>query len=241
MGLHGIAPAAMATECRYDDRAALAVGVATRIAVALEAALEQRERASLVVPGGTTPGPVFDELALTPIAWSHVDVTLSDERWLPADHAESNERLVRHRLLHARAASAHFGGLYRRRPKPSDAAAEIEAALDKMARPFDVVLLGMGGDGHFASLFPGRPELPAGLDRSSPAQVIALDAPANGHPRVSLSLSAILNAELILVLFQGMEKHAVLETAKTPGSALELPIRALLNQDAAPVEVHWAS
>jgi 6-phosphogluconolactonase len=237
----GMGPATMATECRYDDRAALAVGVATRVAVALEAALEHRERASLVVPGGTTPGPIFDELALTPIAWSHVDVTLSDERWVPADHAESNERLVRHRLLHARAASAHLIGLHRPRPKPSDALPEIEATLGKIGRPFDVVLLGMGSDGHFASLFPGRQELQAGLDRTNSAQVIALDAPANGHPRVSLSLSAILNAQLILVLFQGMEKHAVLESAKTPESALDLPIRALLNQDVAPVEVHWAS
>jgi 6-phosphogluconolactonase len=234
-------PAAMVTECRYDDRAALAVGVAARIAMMLEAALERRERASLVVPGGTTPGPIFDELALTPIAWSHVDVTLSDERWVPVDHAESNERLVRHRLLHARAASAHLIGLHRAHPKPSDALSEVEADLNKMARPFDVVLLGMGGDGHFASLFPGRPELQVGLDRSTRTKIIALDAPANGRPRLSLGLSAILNARLILVLFQGMDKHAVLETAKTPGSALELPIRALLNQDAAPVEVHWAS
>ena len=227
-----------AVERRYQDRPSLAAGVAARIAETLMSALAVRPRASLILPGGTTPGPVFDRLSTADLDWSRVDVTLSDERWVAPNHADSNERLVGERLLRNKAAMARLISLYRALPKPSAALAEIGLALGAMTRPFDVALLGLGADGHFASLFPGRPELSAGLDREAKAQVIALDEPANGHPRISLSLAALLNTRLILVLFQGMDKYAVLETAKSAGSSLDLPIRALLDQDMTPVEAH---
>ncbi len=228
-------------EWRAPDRTSLAVAVAARLAELLQAALASRPRAALVVPGGTTPGPVFDRLSQADLDWSRVDITLSDERWLPPDHVASNEHLLRERLLRNRAAAAHLVGLYSARPRPSAAVAEVERALAVMTRPFDAVLLGMGDDGHFASLFPGLAETATGLDPQGKAMAIALDAPVNGQPRISLSLAALLNARHILVLFHGADKHAVFEAAQAAGPASELPIRALLRQTTTPVEIHWAS
>lgn len=227
-------------EIRHPDAAAFAAGVAAVIADHLRMALDSRARASMVVPGGSTPGPVFDLLAGADLDWARVDVTLSDERWVPATHADSNESLVRARLLQGRAAAARLLGLYRSCARPSDAVAEVEQALHAIARPFDVVLLGLGDDGHFASLFPSRPELLAALDPGAPRGVVALDAPAQGRPRVSLTMSALCNTRRLLLGFRGERKHAVLQRALEPGPVDELPVRALLQQARAPLEVHWS-
>lgn len=227
-------------EIRHPDAAALAAGVAAVITDDLNAALRSRMRASLVVPGGSTPGPVFDLLAVADLDWARVDITLSDERWVPATHADSNEAMVRARLLQGRAAAARLLGLYRSCARPSDAVAEIELALRAIARPFDVVLLGLGDDGHFASLFPSRPELHAALDAGASQAAVALDAPAQGWPRLSLTMSALCNTRRLLLGFRGERKHAVLQRALEPGPVDALPVRALLQQALAPLEVHWS-
>lgn len=227
-------------EFRYADGPAFAVGVAQVIASALGAALLSRARASLVVPGGSTPGPVFDHLANAGIDWARVDITLSDERWVAPTDADSNEALVRSRLLRGRAASACFHGLYRQRALPSDAVAEVAQALRLLAQPFDVVLLGLGDDGHFASLFPARTELSAALDIGSSGTVVALDSPALGRPRISLTLTALCNARRVLLALRGERKQAVLQRAREPGPIDTLPVRALLSQAVAPVELHWS-
>ncbi len=227
-------------EFRYPDAAEFAAGVAAVIAGDLRAALRTRARASLVVPGGSTPGPVFDLLAAADLDWARVDVTLSDERWVPATQADSNAALVHARLLQGRAAAAGFIGLYRSGARPSDSVADVEKALHVIARPFDVVLLGLGDDGHFASLFPSRPELSSALDSGGPRVVVALDAPAQGRARISLTLSALCNARRLLIAFRGERKHGVLQRALEPGPVDALPVRALLRQSIAPLEVHWS-
>lgn len=232
-------------EFHYPDAAAFTLGVANVIRDALRAALAERERASVVVPGGSTPGPVFDRLASEELAgddvdWSRVDITLSDERWVPPTHADSNEALVRSRLLRGPATAARFLGLYRDLPRPSDAIVAVTHALQSLARPFDVVLLGVGDDGHFASLFPSRPELATALAMESKDVLVALDSPALGRPRISLNLAALCDARRIMLALRGERKRAVLRQAFEPGCAESLPLRALLRQTAAPVELHWS-
>ena len=228
------------TEFRYDTGEQFAIGIADAIATALAAALTLRARASLVVPGGSTPGPVFDRLANAKIDWARVDITLSDERWVPSTHADSNEGLVRSRLLRGQAESARFQGWYVGLARPSDAVVEVAKALQPLTRPFDIVLLGIGSDGHFASLFPSRPELAAALDLDSTASVVALDEPALGRPRLSLTLAALCNARRVMLALRGEPKHALLLRALEPGPCESLPVRALLRQHVAPVEVHWS-
>lgn len=144
----------VAAECRYATSARLVNDLADLIAANLSTSLRKRNAASLVVSGGSTPAPLFDALSTRELDWSRVTVTLADERWVPADHKDSNEALVRNRLLVGNAASAAFVSLYEPGCSPIEAQSVVAQRLGSMPLPFDVVLLGMGNDGHTASFSP---------------------------------------------------------------------------------------
>jgi 6-phosphogluconolactonase len=227
---------------RFDDAESMTASLADKIVARLSEGVRRRDAASLVVSGGTTPGILFDVLATRAAPWDRVFVTPTDERWVSPDDHRSNEKLVHSRLLHGEAASAHFVPLMTRHASPNDAEPEIDRAIGAMPRPFDVTLLGMGNDGHTASLFPGAKDLPAALDLHSPALVRAItptNVAATG-PRMSLSLSAILASRAIVVLIRGAEKMETYRRAMAGRDALEMPIRAVLHQSDTPVEVYWS-
>ncbi|QUD88755.1 6-phosphogluconolactonase [Phenylobacterium montanum] len=232
----------MAQEQLFDIREDRTAALAREIAVRLEDAVQARGAASLVATGGSTPGPLYDALAQAPLSWDRVSITLSDERWVPPDDPSSNENLVRRRLLTGHAAGAWFVGLKTPHATPADGAAEVEKALAALPCPFDVVVLGMGGDGHFASLFPGAPELVEGLDANGRDLVIPVRrvGAAGAAERLSLTLSAILNARWIAILIDGADKLEVCRRAAANAVPDELPIRAVLNQSTTPVDIWWA-
>jgi 6-phosphogluconolactonase len=213
----------------YANARALAAAAAAGVASRLTEGLRSRLRASLVATGGRSPGPVYDLLKAAPIDWARVVVTLSDERCVDESAPESNARLVRERLMAEAAAKAHLLPLW---PKPD------AAALEALA-PFDAVMLGMGEDGHVASLIPGDPGLAAGLDPGGPA--FLADVPAGlgspPLPRVTLTLRALLSSRAIFLLTAGGAKREVLERAQ---AGEDLPVRALLAQATVPVRVLWA-
>jgi len=217
----------------YPDMELLARRLAGTLAGELTAALEHRERVLFVVPGGTTPGPVFDTLCESGLDWSRVDVLLSDERWLPEDHPRSNTRLVRARLLRGRAAKARLLPLHTRAESPEEALAELEAKIAP-ALPIDVCLLGMGEDMHVASLFPGADNLRAALDAGAPI-LMAMRAAGMPEPRVSLSARVLAGARALDLVITGAPKRAALERARAL-APFEAPVAAVL--DAA--TVHWA-
>ena len=229
-----------ATQVRWTDcpdRISWASRAADKIADMLDAGIASRSAASLVVAGGTTPQPIFDRLSMMHLDWPKVHVGLTDERWVRSTHVDSNEHLVRHALLRNQARLAQFHPLYSNKSRPSAGVAEAERSLNSMPRPFDVVLLGMGTDGHFASLFPGIPNLAAGLDPNNPATCLAIDTPQSGYPRISLTLSALLNAKLILVAIVGRPKRTVASQAMA-GKATT-PIAALLAARKDDLEILW--
>lgn len=217
----------------YPDREMLAIDLAHKISGELRAALQHEDRVLLAVPGGTSPGPVFDDLCAATLDWSRVDVMLTDERWVPEDHERSNTALLRRRLLTGRAAEARYLPLY----APSDSP---EAALEELARPIEeelplsVVLLGMGADMHTASLFPGADNLEQALDPHAPT-LVPMRAPGAGEPRVTLSAQVLNGALSKHVLIFGEEKRAALDAAKGK-PAVEAPINAVLSG----ATVHWA-
>jgi 6-phosphogluconolactonase len=219
------------------DRASWANKSATQIADLLSDSIAARGTASLVVAGGTTPQPIFDKLSQKHVEWAKVHVGLTDERWVRATHKDSNEHLVRHALLRNQASSARFHALYSNVPKPSAGLAEAEQSINAMPRPFDVVLLGMGTDGHFASLFPGLPETRAGLDLHNPALCVAVDKQQNGYARLSLTITALLYARLILVAISGRPKRTIALQALA-GSA-DTPIATLLSHRKDDLEFLW--
>jgi 6-phosphogluconolactonase len=207
----------------FPDALAQAKAAADAVETLLAEGVAARGWASLVATGGRSPGPTYDELALRPLPWAKVTVTLSDERQVPPDAPEANERLVRQRLMTGLAAAAHF------QPLSSDAEIAVLA-------PFDATLLGMGEDGHVASLIPGSPTLAAGLDPASPNWLI--DCPAGlGKPpvaRTSLSMRALFASRAILLLINGPEKRQVLARAL---AGEDLPVARLFLGDHPPVRV----
>jgi 6-phosphogluconolactonase len=227
-------------EHRFPDTHALMRALSGEIQVDLAEAISAREAASLVVSGGNTPGGLFDELCRENLDWARVWITLSDERWVDATSETSNENLVRTRLLKAAAATARFVGLKNPAPTPEAGADWSWRALTRMPRPYDVVLLGMGADGHIASLFPGSLGLARALDASAAPACVAMNALAPPHARISQNLAALLDSRRIVLLITGEEKWAVYQRAKTPGSASELPVRAILHQHITPIDVYWS-
>jgi len=222
----------------FADRAAASQAAADMLVERLGAALARSGRASLVVSGGTTPGDCFDLLSSAPLPWSGVTVVPSDERWLPADHADSNERLIRSRLLRGPAAAARLLPLYRRKLTPQQAATQVAGDLQSLAGGFSASLLGMGADGHFASLFPDFAGLADSLDPASPARCVVVQTASSPYVRLSLTLPALLTSGRLVLLFFGQEKRRVYEAALagTPG----YPVAALLAQAEAGLTACWA-
>ncbi len=230
-------------ERRFETRAELNQALAGEIVTLVGDAVNARGGASLVASGGTTPGPLYDLLCKMAAPWERVTVTLADERWVGLDNPMSNARLVRTRLIRDRASRAKFVGLKTAHAEPELAEPDVDAALRAIARPFDLVLLGLGENGHTASLFPHGQGLVPALNLADPAlaraiRPVAPDDPS--PPRMSLSLRAILDSSRIVLLFTGEAKWAVYRQALEPGDALTLPVRAVLHQSRAPVQVWWA-
>ena len=189
---------------------------------------------TLSVPGGTTPGPVFDVLAATDLDWDRVSVVLNDERWVDETSPRSNTALLRARLLQGRAASAHLVPLYLAGvANPDDALEALQTGL-RPHLPLTVCLLGMGADMHTASLFPGADRLAQALSADAPL-VLPMRAEAAGEPRITLTAPVLAASHHIHILITGVEKRVALDRALSLPPELA-PVRAVL--DAA--TVHWA-
>jgi 6-phosphogluconolactonase len=237
--MHGTA-SFEAQERRFPTAAALTTALAADIASALEEGLARGRGASLVVAGGRTPAPVFDALSATDLDWEDVWVSLTDERWVDAAGDGSNEHLVRQHLLRDSAAKATLVGLKSSAPDPKAGAAAAWRAVAEIPRPFDFVLLGMGDDGHIASLFPKSPGLDAALDLKNHPGCVGMTAAVEPRERLSLNLRALVDSRRIAVLIVGAAKWATYERAKKAGPITEMPVRALSLQQNVPVTVYWA-
>jgi 6-phosphogluconolactonase len=225
---------------RYADMETLSREFATGIAANLTAAIGARGLASLVVSGGRSPVRLFEILRTQPLDWDRVCVALADERWVGPDDPSSNERLVRDVLLKDRAASARFLGLKNGAPTPDLGAVSAWETFARVPRPFDVVVLGMGDDGHTASLFPGSPNLPRALNPAAAAGCVGMWAPVAPQARLSLNLTALLDSRRIVVLITGESKWRTFAAACAPGPVEDMPIRAVLRQSRTPVDVLWS-
>lgn len=216
--------------------------LADEIVSRLVAGVAARGAASMVASGGTTPGELYDILAERDAPWDRVSVTLSDERWVAPTSDASNEKLIRTRLLRGKAAGALLVPMKMPHETPRDAEAAVSEALAAMPRPFDATLLGMGADGHTASLFPRAEGLERALDRNSAALVRGIH-PANlaqTGERMSLTLRAILNSRLVVILIRGDTKLATYREALSGDDVRAMPVRAVLQQSVTPVQVCWA-
>ncbi len=215
--------------------AAQALALAEAVASDLRDALARQETAFLLVSGGRSPVAFFDALAARSLEWSRVRVGLVDERWVPETHEDSNAGLVRRHLLRGEASRATFHGLYR--PADSLEAAAQRADADAAGWPVaDVVVLGMGTDGHTASLFPGAPGLEAALDDEGPRRCVSMWSPQAPHARLSLTRAFLGRAARSYLALEGQAKREVLAAALAGGDPLRWPILAFLRS---PLTIHW--
>lgn len=209
-------------ENSFSSLEASAAAMASMLAETLRGTLAERGSATLAVSGGRTPRHVFQHLRDEKLDWARVIVTLTDERWVPPSRPESNERLIRTHLLQAGARLASFVPMFGGEATPVLGHEACEGRLRRLEPPLDAVYLGLGEDGHFASLFPHDAALVA---RGLTAPV-AGDGPRSA--RMTLTAEAILQARAVYLLFNGEGKLAAYRDAREPGSQRANPLRILL-------------
>jgi 6-phosphogluconolactonase len=216
----------------YPDAELMMMRLADELAGLLRQTLDMNPRASLAVPGGTTPGPVFDVLSALTLDWDRVDVMLTDERWVPETSLRSNTALLKHRLLTGPAAAARLIPLCDADRTPEDALGDLSAAVTACL-PLSICLLGMGTDMHTASIFPGADRLDEALTGDSP--LVPMLAPGAPEPRITLSARVLNGAMHRHLLIIGQDKRDALERARhlPPQDA---PVAAILPG----TTVHWA-
>lgn len=213
----------------------LAQALAERVAAALDYAVTTHGGASLVLSGGRSPIAFFEALSVCELDWQKVQISLADERWVDRDHPDSNEGLLRRHLLRNAAANAELLGLYQPAESLEEAARLASEALQALRKPIDVLVLGMGDDGHTASLFPGSPLLAQGLDEEGMQPCLPMLAPVEPRQRISMTYPLLASARLQCLSIQGAQKLETLRQAIQVEPA-QMPIRAFLN---APLEIYW--
>ncbi|MBA4286172.1 MAG: 6-phosphogluconolactonase [Xanthomonadaceae bacterium] len=228
------------TEHRFTSNEAATAALAEAILGRLSAAIAERGVASLIVSGGKSPVPLFARLRVAALDWSKVWITLADERWVEPTSPDSNERLLLEHLLRDAAAAARFVPLKSASGQVADGLVASSAALAAIPRPFDVVVLGMGEDGHTASLFPGTEGLAAALAPDNPAALAAITPLTAPHPRITLTLAALLDARCVMLPLAGATKLAVYRRARVEPDPLAWPISAVLTQTRTAVEIWLA-
>lgn len=226
------------TTTTFSSASELATVFSQRIADTLKQAISEKGHASLVVSGGSTPLPLFKALSVRAVEWSKVTITLADERWVEPTDAASNEKLVRDHLLQDKAAVANFVPLKTSHENAKDGVDELTARFNEVGLPFDIVILGMGEDGHTASLFPCSEQIEAGLDVNSSAMLIATQPTTAPHQRMSFTLRALVSSAHVFLHLTGDKKRDILNNAITHSTDLEKPIKAVC--DKAAVELMWA-
>lgn len=217
----------------YPDREMMMIDLANRIAGELNSCLQRHDHASLAVPGGSTPAPMFDALSGASLDWSRVHVLLTDERWVPEDDERSNTRLLRQHLLTDRASDAVYVPLYAEAETPEEVLDDLSDTI-RPELPLSILLLGMGADMHTASLFPGADRLADALAADAPP-LMAMRGGGAPEPRITLTAPVLRGAMSTHILITGAEKRAALEQARRlpPDQA---PVAVVLKD----ATVHWA-
>ncbi|WP_348672250.1 6-phosphogluconolactonase [uncultured Abyssibacter sp.] len=222
----------------FDDRDALAQSLADTVADILRNAIETRQRASLVVSGGRTPVRLFGKLAAQPLDWSRVHVLPADERWVDESEPASNVGLIRRELARDEAANAHVISLKTGHSLPESGQMVSEARVAEVGFPLDVVVLGMGTDGHTASLFPDAPELHGVLDSEHACEVVR--PPSQPTARMTLTPVALNNARHQFLHIEGEDKRETFEQAAAGRDIQEMPVRSVIYERGPRLQVYWA-
>ncbi|MBH0073389.1 6-phosphogluconolactonase [Pseudoalteromonas sp. NZS127] len=227
----------------FDSKEALTAELSATLEQSLRDGISNDGRAVLMVSGGSSPAAAYKHLSTLDLNWQHVDVAMVDERWVDASHEKSNEAFINSTLLQNYGAAANFVTMKNSAETAQQGTAVCEAAYAALKRPYDVTILGMGPDGHTASLFPHAEGLEIGLNSEQLVCAInAIESDVTGSitERMTLTLNAIAQSKVVKLLISGDEKLAVYKQAKAGGDVNDMPLRAVLNHPSINIEVYWA-
>lgn len=235
----------MVIEHLFESRAEMISALQAECETALRDAVEDRGEATFMVSGGSTPEPLYKALSEVDLPWESIYVALVDERWVDFDHDKSNEAFTVKHLIQNKAAVTNLVGMKNSAATAAEGVDDCESAYQQLAQPFDITILGMGSDGHTASLFPHAQGLDDALDSESEqlcADIIAIQSEVTGAitERMTLTLAGLLQSKTLILLITGDEKLAVLRAAQAGTDVKEMPIRALLQQQKVPFAIYWA-
>ena len=209
--------------------------------------LAEKDVAVVALSGGSTPKPLFKALAKRELDWSKVIVTLVDERWVDQSHELSNEAFLKQWFITPLSIKPKFVSLYQSAELSEQTKAQVLAnycaatnSSTSQPRAFDVVVLGMGGDGHTASFFPDASNISELVDPNSPAFLLYCESASTQVPRITWSLPMLLSSSFLALHFTGASKKDVFEQAQQIDSNTELPIRSAIFQNTTPLQVYYA-
>jgi len=224
----------------FSSRDDLDHALANTVSNLLAEAIKQKGKASIAVSGGSTPKGLFSLLSKSDIDWSKVTITLADERWVALDSQDSNTRLVHENLLQNNAAVAKFFHLKQGEKLCTDTLADLNLAAKNSLLPLDVLILGMGEDGHTASLFPCSEQITQGLDETNTNALLSVEPKTAPHQRISFSFASLITSENVFLHLCGENKQTVLNKALNGDDKFEMPIRAFLQHPSLNTQIYWA-
>lgn len=230
-----------------SNQLTLAQLLADRLVAQLSQSIAAQGVAVIALSGGSTPKPLFKALAQRDLDWSRVVITLVDERWVSPGHELSNESFMHQYLLDDLPNSVTFVPLYR---QAENAPASLQEVLKiycvatksdpSRPRPFDAVVLGMGGDGHTASFFPDADNIADLVDANNPNNLLSCNSPSSQVERITWSLPMLLDTSVLALHITGQNKRQVFETATKGGAMTGLPIRSVIFQKQTLLHVYYA-
>jgi 6-phosphogluconolactonase len=230
----------MLSEHRFTDQSTLLHELRDFFLARIEHDLAQYPEITVLLSGGSTPLPFYRDLGQHDLPWERLHFALVDERWVTPANAASNEGTLREAL--GPKASAKLMGMYDGSSVPAAALPEVNHAYTMLPRPWSLGLLGMGPDGHTASLFPGAFGLAQALSTFELCAALTAkrsEVTGDNTERLTLSLSALLGIEHLVLLFTGEAKWRVYQEARATTKKETLPISYLLQQDSVPLDVFW--
>ena len=215
----------------------LDIDLSLRIGQLLTQSITENGSASIAVSGGRSPIGLFEELSKINLDWSKVELTLVDERWVDAKNEDSNELLVRKHLIKNKATQIKFFPIKNSAKSVKEGQVLYEKILQKVKLPFDIIVLGMGDDGHTASLFPCCKELAQAMDPDNQQKCIVTKPKNAPYERISLTFSTISKAKNLILHIRGSSKLYTIKLAMTLKDAKKMPIYAFTEQ---PLSIYWS-
>ncbi len=227
-------------DCLDDCENALLVDLARQLQANGQINRQASKLQTLALAGGNTPKPLYEKFSQQPWDWEHILITLTDERWVDRSHPDSNEAMLKHCLFHDQAQIAQFLSLKNSESTPEVGQIRTAHLIKQNAPSLDFVILGMGEDGHFASIFPGMDNTQQLLDVTQSEPCLAA-RPKDKPARLSLTLSYLLSAKQIYLFITGQTKRALIHEQLNASTTEHLPIYSLLTQRLCPVSIYWSA